>query len=542
MSVGTAQGWSSGHQDTIIAALDRAVAAWPDRIFVDIDGREVSYIEFDRESNRVAHGLAELGVKRGVTVTTILDNNLDALLVWFAINKLGAINVPVNTAYKGEFLRHQVADAQASVVIAEADYAERIAGVASGLPDLKALLYRDAAPTTPVDDKLVAPLDAYRHANTESPGISVQPGDLAMLIYTAGTTGPSKGCMVSHNYAINLARQIITASGRTQEDVQWTALPLFHMNATSTTILASLLVGGKAVVYKRFSVSNFWPEIERSGATIVSLLGSMIPLLVEAKDNESAQRCFNQLRVVLGTPFPVTLQEKWKARFGSEILGANSFGITEASVVTTLPAGIEAKPNSSGIRSPDFDVRIVDDEDRELPAGTPGEVIVRPLRPHVMFEGYWNRPADTLKIMKNLWLHTGDIGKFDEDGFFYFLDRKKDYMRRRGENISSYEMESTFRAHPAIEDLAVHAVLSDLTEDDVKVTAVLKPGSVVTEEELCLWAIDRLPYFAVPRYIEFRAELPRNPVGRILKYQLRDEGCTPATWDRDRAGIQLAKR
>jgi crotonobetaine/carnitine-CoA ligase len=171
-----------------------------------------------------------------------------------------------------------------------------------------------------------------------------------------------------------------------------------------------------------------------------------------------------------------------------------------------------------------------------------GEVICRPRKPHVMFEGYWKRPADTLKIMRNLWLHTGDIGKFDEDGFFYFLDRKKDYLRRRGENISSFEMENTFRAHPAIEDVAVHAVLSDLTEDDVKVTAVLKPGSALAEEALCLWAVDRLPYFAVPRFIEFRAELPRNPVGRILKYQLRDEGCTPATWDREKAGIQLAKR
>ncbi|MDB5986508.1 MAG: putative fatty-acid--CoA ligase [Nevskia sp.] len=535
-------GWSAGDQDSINAALARAVAAWPDRVFVDIDGREVSYAEFDRESNRVAHGLAELGVKAGHTVTTILDNNLDALLVWFSINKLGAISVPVNTAYKGEFLRHQLADARSAVVVAEADYAERVAGVATGLPELKALLYRDAAPATALQHKLVAPLDAHRHSNTGPTGHQVKPGDLAMLIYTAGTTGPSKGCMVSHNYAINLARQIIAASGRTQDDVQWTALPLFHMNATSTTILASMLKGGKAVVYKRFSVSNFWPEIERTGATIVSLLGSMIPLLVEAQDNEAAKRCFNQLRVVLGTPFPQPLQEKWKARFGSEILGANSFGITEASVVTTLPCGVQAKPNSSGVRSPDFDVRIVDDEDRELPPDTPGEVIVRPLKPHVMFEGYWNRPADTLKIMRNLWLHTGDIGKFDADGFFYFIDRKKDYMRRRGENISSYEMETTFRAHPAIEDLAVHAVLSDLTEDDVKVTAVLKADVALTEEELCRWAIDRLPYFAVPRYIEFRRELPRNPVGRILKYQLRDEGCTPATWDRDKAGLQLAKR
>jgi crotonobetaine/carnitine-CoA ligase len=159
-----------------------------------------------------------------------------------------------------------------------------------------------------------------------------------------------------------------------------------------------------------------------------------------------------------------------------------------------------------------------------------------------MFEGYWNRPADTLKIMRNMWLHSGDIGKFDEQGFFYFVDRKKDYLRRRGENISSYEVETGLRGHPAVHDVAVHAVFSESGEDDVKATLVLKPGQTLSEEDLCRWAADRLPYFTVPRYFEFRNDLPRNPVGRVLKYQLRDEGCTPATWDRDRAGFQLAKR
>ncbi len=535
-------GWNPASQDTITDAVSRAARDWPDRIFLDIDGGEWSFAQVDRESSRLAHGLAALGVGRGDTVTTILDNSLDAILIWFAINKLGAISVPVNTAYKGEFLRHQLNDAGAAVVIAESDYAERVVLIADGLETLKVLLHRGATPAGEPQGFRLEALDAHRSENAETPAVTVKPGDLAMLIYTAGTTGPSKGCMISHNYAINLARQIIRAAGRTSEDVQWTALPLFHMNATSTTILASLLTGGKAAVYKRFSVSNFWPEMKRTKATIVSMLGSMVPLLAEAPDHEDMQGCFGQLRVVLGTPFPAGLQDKWRTRFGTQHMGVNSYGISEASVITTLPHGVTPAPDSSGKRGEDFDVMIVDDDDNELPPGEAGEVICRPRKPHVMFEGYWKRPADTLNIMRNLWLHTGDIGKFDADGFFYFLDRKKDYLRRRGENISSFEMENTFRAHPAIEDVAVHAVLSELTEDDVKVTAVLKPGSELDEEALCLWAVDRLPYFAVPRFIEFRAELPRNPVGRILKYQLRDEGCTPATWDREKAGIQLAKR
>ena len=533
--------WKPAMGETITGAIARAAREWPERIFLDIDGREFSFAEIDVQSNRLAHGLASLGVAAGHTVTTILDNSVDAILVWFAINKLGAVSVPVNTAYKGEFLRHQLNDSGSALIVAESDYADRVLDIADGLATASVLLHRGPAPADRSALR-VESLDGARSPRSDPPDVTVKPGDLAMLIYTAGTTGPSKGCMISHNYAINLARQIVRAAGRTQADVQWTALPLFHMNATSTTILASLLTGGKAAVYKRFSVSNFWPEMERTGATIVSLLGSMVPLLAEAADHPAAARCFGQLRVVLGTPFPDALQEKWRTRFGARHMGANSYGITEASVVTTLPHGTAPAPNSSGKRSEDFEVRIVDDDDAEVPSGQPGEVICRPCKPHVMFEGYWNRPADTLKIMRNMWLHTGDIGRFDEDGFFYFLDRKKDYLRRRGENISSFEMENTFRIHEAIEDVAVHAVLSDLTEDDVKVTAVLKPGTALTEEALCRWAVDRLPYFAVPRYIEFRAELPRNPVGRVLKYQLRDEGCTTATWDRERAGIVLAKR
>lgn len=203
-----------------------------------------------------------------------------------------------------------------------------------------------------------------------------------------------------------------------------------------------------------------------------------------------------------------------------------------------MPFGEPDKPNSAGKRCDSFDIRVVDDNDVELPYGEPGELIVRPLKPHVMFEGYWNRPADTLKVMRNMWFHTGDIGKIDGDGYFLFLDRK----RRGGENISSYEMEKTFAAHPQIEDVAVHAVFSELPEDEVKVTAVLRAGATVTEEELCLWAIERVPYYAVPRYIEFRTQVPRSPVGRILKYQLRDEGVTGNTWDRSKSAIRFDKR
>jgi crotonobetaine/carnitine-CoA ligase len=532
--------WQPGTQDTVTAALARAAAQFADRIFLDFSGTHHTYAQIDTESNRLAHGLANLGVKQGDRVGTVLDNNVDAILCWFAINKLGAISVPVNTAYKGEFLRHQLDDCGAQLLIAEADYAERIAEVEAGLPHATRLLQRGGSLVKAQRLQVIALADAFGSAEA-LPDVN-RPEDLAMFIYTAGTTGPSKGCMISHNYVCNLGRQVVLMEGRTMDDCNWTALPLFHMNATGGSVLSCMFVGARVAIYPRFSVSRFWPEIERSGATVASLLGSMVTFLAEAEDNEHSKRCFGQLHTVRGSPFPAPVQEKWIRRFGVKTAGSNSYGLTEAARVTTLAAGESAPPGSSGRRNDDFDVRIVDEHDNELPPGTAGEIVVRPRRPHVMFEGYWNRPADTLKVMKNMWFHTGDIGRFDEHDFFYFVDRKKDYLRRRGENISSYEVETGLRGHPAIADVAVHAVFSESGEDDVKATVMLKAGHVLTEEELCRWAVDRLPYFTVPRYFEFRSDMPRNPVGRVLKYVLREEGCTPGTWDRESAGFQLVKR
>ncbi|MCO1799338.1 ATP-dependent acyl-CoA ligase [Pseudomonas aeruginosa] len=536
-------GWSVGQMDTVNDVVRRAAREHGDRQFLDVQGDTYSFADIQRESCRLANGLATLGVVKGQTVVTLLDNNADAVLLWFALNKLGAISVPVNTALKGDFLRHQIADATAELVIAEAEYVERIALVQEQLPGLKHIVHRGAAPAADFGGKTLLGLEALRSDDASDPQVEVLPSDLTMLIYTGGTTGPSKGCMISHNNACNEARQIIEAHGRTPDSVTWTPLPLFHLNATVPTILCNLMIGARSVIYPRFSVSGFWADIERSGANEANLLASMGPLLADAPDNEAMKRCYGQLDKVYSAPFPPELQVRWRERFGvRHTVGGAGFGLTECAIVTMLPFGQPDKPNCAGRRCDSFDIRVVDEHDVELPYGTPGELIVRPLKPHVMFEGYWNRPADTLKVMRNMWFHTGDIGKMDEDGFFFFLDRKNDYMRRGGENISGFEMERSFLAHPQIEEVAVHAVFSELSEDEVKVTVVLREGSTLSEEELCRWAIERVPYYVVPRYIEFRNELPRSPVGRILKYRLRDEGVTESTWDRVKANVTFDKR
>jgi len=535
--------WSTNQTDTINDALRRAVKSWGSRPYFDFLGTIYTYADVDREACRVANGLRQLGVVKGQTVVSILDNSPDAVFLWLGINKLGAISVPVNTAYKGEYLRHQVGDAGAAVIIAEKDYAERVVAIADRLPEFKTLVVRGGEELPRLEQQVMIFADLYSSDATD-PNVPVAPGDLALLIYTGGTTGPSKGCMISHNYTCVLARQINLGTGRGPDTISWSALPMFHFNILSNTLVGTLLEGGQAALYPRFSVSNFWSEIERTKANDAILIGSMFPMILNAPLTEAEKRCHGKLVTIGGAPFPAKLQQAWKDRFGAKYTVCPGFGLTECSLVTLISRDDShtAKPETSGKPNEWFDIRIVDDDDKDMPVGMPGEVIVRPRQPHVMFEGYWRRPDETLKLMKNLWFHTGDIGKLDEDEFFYFVDRKKDYLRRRGENVSSFEVETTFRQHPAIDDVAVHAVFSELTEDDIKVTAVLKPGSSVTEEALCAWSLEHLPFFAVPRYIEFRTTLPRNPVGRVLKYELRDQGVTPDTWDREKSSLIVKRR
>lgn len=540
--MGHPESWGIGERDTVIAALDRAVAKHPDRVLLDFGGVLTTYREVDHLSTRMAHALQDLGLTAGQTLVSMLDNNVDAVIVWLAVNKLRAVSVPINTALRGEFLRHQIADAEAALVVCESDYLERIAAVVSGAPAVKRLLHRGAAPEGLACAVPIAPLDAHRGSDDTPFADKPDPADLACLVYTSGTTGPSKGCMLSYNFMCNLARLQLRAGPATEHDVTITPLPLFHMNALCVGIISNILVGARVAIVPRFSVSNFWPEVERSGATIASILGGMGGLLSLAPDSDAAKRCFGQIHTVRGNPFTEETKKIWRERFGAKHVGGNGYGLTEACVVTSLPGGEYAAPGSSGKRIADFDVRIVDEQDRELPANTPGEIIVRPLRPDIMFMGYWRRPEDTVKLLRNLWFHTGDIGKFDDDGFFYFVDRKKDYLRRRGENISSFEMEAAFAAHPDIAEVAVHAVPSPRGEDDVKVTAVLRPGSTLAPEALFHWSADAVPYYALPRYIEFRTSLPKNPQGRVLKYQLRDEGKTATTWDLEDTDIKVAKR
>jgi crotonobetaine/carnitine-CoA ligase len=530
-------------QTTVLEALAHRLAADPDGPYLDFEGVQYTAREMDREANRLAHALADLGVGHGDRVATLLENRAEQVVSFFGALKLGAVQVPINTAYKGEFLRHQLADSGAKVFVVQGEFASRAVEVVGErtTPDLTHCVVVDP-PDAVIDALPVATWQDVLAAGADGPveGVTVRPGDLACFIYTAGTTGPSKGCMLPHNYIVSLADQIARAWERRPDDVVLTPLPLFHFNAISVCVVGTLLVGGRAAVARRFSVSGFWPEVQRTGATIVSMLGSLAILLANAEDHPARHN--HPMRLAAAAPMPPDTDRVWQERFGCKTFSAG-FGLTEASLLSLLPAGEPNRPGAAGkCNEHEFEVRLVDDDDVEVPVGEVGEIVCRPRGPNLMFAGYWNRPDATVEATRNLWFHTGDLARVDADGFLYFVDRKKDSLRRRGENISSFEMEKTLLAHPAVQDVAVHAVPSPVGEDDVKVTAVLREGADLTEEALCRWMAERVPYFAIPRYVEFRDDLPRNPVGRVLKYELREDGVTGSTWDREAAGVTFDRR
>lgn len=529
---------------THLHSLARAVEEAGDHPFIECGGNVMTFREVDRASTRLAHSLKSLGISSGHSVATFMESSLDVFICWFAINKLGAIWCPVNTAYRKEFLRHQVDDSLASLVICDAEYVDRFREISDQLPNVKLILTRGCVDS--IENSIPTQnLDDYRGTDDTPIPLTTKPSDLSCLIYTSGTTGRSKGCMIPYASLYNVGIQCLEAAPVQPGEISWTCLPLFHMSAISSVTQGALITKTQVSICPQFSVSKFWDEIERSGASHALLMGSIFPLVAKAPDSEAMKRCYGQLRTITGSPISEEIGKIWQERFGVGYINRYGYGQSEGAKLSHLVYGEPLPPpKSSGhIAYDDYEVMIADDEDRPVPPGVPGEILFRPKRPHIMFAGYWRRPEDTAKVWRNLWMHTGDIGKIDEDGWFYFLDRKKDYLRSRGENISSFEVEATYLSHPAVAEVAFHGVIvEEGGEEMIKVSVVVRQGYTMNHEELCRWSMDSLPYFAVPRFYEFRESLPKTPTGKVQKYQLREEGCTPGTWDAWANGLISKKK
>jgi crotonobetaine/carnitine-CoA ligase len=517
---------------TVPEVVDRAVAEVPEKTALVIAGDAVTYEQLRMRSLRVARGLADLGVSTGQNVCVLMENSLEHVYMWFASNYLGAVHVPINIANKGAFLAHQVGLTNAVVIAVDAVYLPNVRDVLAELPMLKdVIVHGSEAVDITADDGV----RIHRMTDLQAlePMAPVYPTwrDPGAIVFTSGTTGPSKGVVLSHNY---LVRSAVTREIGA-DDVCWSPLPLFHLNAMLITVLSSIARRSTGVLAKRFSVSRFWEQVREVDATFVSILGSMVVMLWNrpAEPNDAD----NRVHRMLASPIPVEIHEAFEKRFG--LTFDYGYGLTECNPMLLRPPG--APPGVSGLPNPVYEVELHDDDGVPVGTGGLGEFVVRPREPHMMLEGYFGNPEATLEAFRGLWFHTGDLGTCDQQGMYRFAGRKKHYLRRRGENVSTYEVELALERHAAVAEAAVFGVHSDVAEEEIMACVRLQDAPAPLDHlallEFC--AAD-LPYFALPRYIELVEDFPRNAVGRILKHELQNRGVTDTTWDLNNTGRTVA--
>jgi crotonobetaine/carnitine-CoA ligase len=472
----------------------------------------------DRAARR-AGALAEAGIGRGDRVAVMSENRLEMIELWLGCAWLGAVLVPINTALRGPQLSHVLADSDARLLVIEPELVEHLA-------------YVDAAPEQRwlLDATLPAP-------GKPAPRADIGPGDPTIILYTSGTTGPSKGVLCPHAQWYWWAVTTGEILGVVEGDVLYTNLPLFHTNAANTFVQA-LVHGATFAIGPRFSASQFWRRLVDAEATVTYLLGTMVHILAK-RDPDPLER-EHRVRVALAPATPAALYEPFESRFGIRLI--DGWGSSETNFVLAGSVGGGAPPGSMGGIVDGFDARVVDADDEEVPRGTPGELVVRGDEPFAFALGYNNLPEKTVEAWRNLWFHTGDRVVRDEHGWFWFLDRIKDSIRRRGENVSSYEVEAVLTAHPSVAAAAVVPVPAEVGDDDVLACVVVRESATLRAEELIEFCEPRLAYFAIPRYVDFVDELPLTSNGKVEKYKLRERGVTPSAWDRERAGYVLNRQ
>ena len=482
---------------------------------------------------RCAGTLAAAGIGPGDRVALLLANRFELLEMVLACGWLGAIAVPINTAAMGPQIGYFLENSGARVLAIEGALLHRLEHVDMDRLALERIWVVGDATGNAAIAVRTEPLPAHGAA---VPAADVKPGDTLAILYTSGTTGPSKGVMCPHTQYYWWGANSIELLEINADDVLATTLPLFHINALSSFAQA-LLSGARMVLYERFSASAFWPAMGQSGATVVYLLGAMVPILLARP--EGADERAHRVRIALGPGVPVDMISAFKARTGVRVLEGYASTETNFVIGGTID---EQKPGSIGRIRPGHHARVVDDQDFEVATGVAGELLLRADEPFVFATGYFGMPQKTVEAWRNLWFHTGDRVVCDSDGHFRFLDRLKDAIRRRGENISSYEVEQVLLSHPSVEMTAVFPVRSELAEDEVMAAIVLRDGSRLDPVELMKFCEPRMPYFSIPRFVDFVTDLPRTESGKVQKFKLRERGRSDTTWDREAAGYVLRRR
>ncbi|RZT94872.1 crotonobetaine/carnitine-CoA ligase [Advenella incenata] len=513
--------------------LNKWARETPNKIFAVFEtGTQWSYAEALRLSWRVSNALSRLGVKPGQSVLSLLPNGEEAIAVFFGANAAGAIYAPINVAYRGGILQHALNLPRSEILIVSDDLYERLRGL--DLPYIKTIVVVGIGPLRKLDVKHVAWADLEESEIVEPPKICRRKAtDDMVYIYTSGTTGPSKAvrCSYRHHeiYADWYGRDL------NETDRCFLCLPMFHVGGTGW-LYTMLVRGGSIAVVERFRTEDFWPAVKRMGATTCTFMAAMARFLFRqpAKPDDAD----NPIRVACLVPY-IPETEEFSKRFNVELF--TGYAMSEVPGPLRTDAGTSNMNRAGKAASSDWQLRLVDADGYDVPTGSIGELVVRHTEPSVITRGYLNMPEATAEAWTDGWFHTGDLFKIDAEGNYHFVDRNKDALRRRGENISSIEVEAEINQHPSVSESAIIGVPSNEMEDDVFAYVVKQPGAGVSHEELFDFLVDRMPHFMVPRYIEFIDELPRTPNHKVAKGDLRKRE-RAAAWDREEAGIKLTAK
>ena len=505
-----------------------------DDLAVSTRDEEVTYGELCVRAQRVAAALVGLGIGPGDRVATMLEPCLEYLAAWFGVCWAGAVDVPVNTEFKGVFLEHVLRESAARVLVVDRRWITRLENL--DLPELEHVVAVGDGEADPPASVALTPFAEVAAADPLPSPVRREEGDLLYVMYTSGTTGPSKGVMLSNRGALWNARSWLDILELTERDVAYSMFPLFHVTARSAVVTSSIWARAPIVLRSGFSASGFWDDVRSTGATFFAYMGAVIHLLYAAEPRPTDGD--NQLRVAFGAAAPPEIVEDFQSRFGVELL--ELYGSTELGPASAPRPG-RVKRGTMGLPCSHLVLQIQDEDGNPVPPGVDGEICARPTEPHAMFTGYWRQPEATIEAFRNLWFHTGDRGRFDDEGYLIFSDRIKDSIRRRGENISSFEIERAVQGHPDVLECAAYAVPSPLSEDEVMIAVVARPGREIDPAELFTYCVENIPRFAVPTYLRVVDELPKTPSQRIQKYKLRAEGVTTDASDRSRLGISVPR-
>jgi crotonobetaine/carnitine-CoA ligase len=538
--------------------LERQEEKYGERTFMYFEGKEFSYKDVNNAANRVACALQKLGIVKGDKIAVVMENCPEVIFLMHGLSKIGAILVPINIFHKGEVMTYMVDHSESSTIVMHSQYIDRLGAVLKKTAKIKSVVVlegnssgQESGESSDISVKAIREQIGTLGKQVlawseliENDGnyreTDVAWSDPLMLLYTSGTTGLSKGVLLPQNLFYCQSERTykwVLEKNIGENDCIYVPSPLFHAGGWHSGINLALLSGARILLVRKFSASKYWGDIKRYGCTYVSIGGPTLPILLLAEP--TPHDADNPLRAVLAGPASEQLCATYEPRFGVKVL--EFYGSTELGA-PAMNQFSNRKIGSCGKILPDFDLKIVDDNGVEVGVNMPGEILVRPLQPYSMMLEYYNMPEKTVEAWEDLWFHTGDFARVDEDGFLFFVDRKKDSIRRRAENVSSFEVERVINSHPSILQSAVYAVKSEFSVDDeVMVSAVLKPGQNLSPVELTSFCEEQMAYFMVPRYVRFVDDLPKNAVNRVEKYKLREEGVTPDTWDREKSGYKLRR-